>query len=97
MPVAFALVGIAVVFIVFLLVYPRWAKWERERNRRNGTRRTVTSGMVGGIDEVFHPNAHQAQLIWEAQQELPVPAPDSDKNRPDLEAGTVVIDLGSRG
>jgi len=91
------LVGIVVFYTVFFLVYPRWAKWERERNRRNGTRRTVTSGMVGTLDEVFHPNAHQAQLIWEAQQELSVPAPDSDKNRPDLESGRVVIDLGTRG
>lgn len=94
---AFALIGIMVLVIGFLLAYPRWAKWERARNRRNGTRRTVTAGMVGGIDEVFHPNAHQAALRWEAQQELPAPAPDSDKNRPDLVAGRVVIDLDSRG
>lgn len=92
--VTFVLVGIAILFVGFLFAYPRWARWERERNRRNGTRRTVTSGMVGTLDEVFHPNAHAAQLLWEAQQELPVPAPDSDKNRPDLDSGRVVIDLG---
>ena len=43
----------------------------------------------------IHPNAYWAQLIWEAQQELPVPAPDSDKSRPDLESGRVVIDLSN--
>jgi|GEM_PF-1407114 len=94
---AIALVGIVLATVAFLLAYPRWARWERERNRRNGTSRTVTSGMVGGIDEVFHPNAHSAQLRWEAQQELPVPAPDSDKHRPDLESNRVVIDLDPRG
>ena len=94
---AYALVGITALFIGYLLAYPRWARWERERNRRNGTRRTMTSGMVGTLDEVFHPNAHQSQLAWEVQQELPVPAPDSDKNRPDLDSGRVVIDLDSRG
>ncbi|MEP6481683.1 MAG: hypothetical protein ABJA94_06710 [Rhodoglobus sp.] len=89
----YVLNGIAVLFVAFLFFYPSWSKWERERNRVNGTRRTVTSGMVSGIDELFHPNAHQAQLVWEAQQEMPVPAPDSDKNRPDLDAGRVTIDL----
>ena len=89
--------GIAVFYIAFFLAYPSWAKWERERNRRNGTHRTVTAGLVGPIDEVFHPNAYQAALIWEAQQELPVPAPDSDKTRPDLDSGRIVIDVPTVG
>jgi len=90
------LVGVIVFYAVFFFIYPSWRRWEIERERVRHPERTPAAGVVGAIDEVFHPNAYQAKLIWEAQQELPVPAPDADGTRPDLDSGRVRIDLGTR-
>ncbi len=33
------------------------------------------SGGFGVFDEVFHPQAYQAAVVWEAQSVMPAPAP----------------------
>lgn len=86
------IVGVAVLYTAFFFAYPRWRKWEIARERRRHPNRAV-AGLVGSVDEVFHPEAHQARLVWEAQQEVPAPAPDSDGSRPDLASGRIVIRL----
>jgi len=95
--VAIGAAAIVVVFALFLLSWPFWAAWERERGRRrnpSGIRPGgAGAGMMGVVDEVFHPNARNAQLIWQAQQELPAPAPDSDKGWDELQRGRIRIEL----
>ncbi len=62
------------------------------KNRSSGS----FGGAFGGIDEVFHPTKHEAQLIIEREAVLPAPAPtpgDGDKGVYD---GRVRIDLDGR-
>ena len=89
----FVIIAVAVFYTAFFFAYPTWRKWEVARERRRHPGRTPTQGMVGTLDEVFHPHAYYAKLEWEAQQELPVPIPDSDRLRPDVYSGRVKIDL----
>ncbi|SDS68820.1 hypothetical protein [Microterricola viridarii] len=57
-------------FLLWPLLGPRLAASERKRRRRS-----AGGGMLGVVDEVFRPQTHEAHLVWEAQQELPAPAP----------------------
>ncbi|RZU65070.1 hypothetical protein EV379_1390 [Microterricola gilva] len=57
-------------FLLWPLLAPPMLAAERARRRKS-----VGSGMLGVVDEVFRPQAHDAHLVWEAQQELPAPAP----------------------
>ena len=91
-----AIIAVAVFFTAYFFAYPKWRKWEVARERAKHPGRTITQGMVGTFDEVFHPHAYYANLEWEAQQELPVPAPDADKLRPDVYSGTVTIDVSDK-
>jgi len=50
------------------------------------------SGIAGGMDAIWRPSAEEAHAQWEAQLELPAPAPiPGDKG--DLDDGPVVIEL----
>jgi len=62
---------------------------DRFRWRRQG------GGLMGaGFDEVFHPDAKEARLIWEIQAELPAPAAIAeDPPRFDPDAGRITIML----
>ncbi len=61
---------------------------DRFKWRRQG------GGFMGaGFDEVFHPNAKEARLIWEIQAELPAPAAVAEDPPFDLEAGRITIML----
>lgn len=53
------------------------------RSEREQQKRTPTAGMIGIADEIFHPGAHQADLIWVAQTEMPAPAPLAGDPFPD--------------
>ena len=93
MSVEIALIAGIVFYTVFFFVYPTWRKWELARARARTPGKTITQGVVGTFDEVFHPHAYYANLEWQAQQELPVPVPDADKLRPDVYSGRVTITL----
>lgn len=63
------------------------------RDRRR-TGRALSAGALGGIDEFFHPAAHEARLIWEAEQVLPLPMPSPDRGPGIIEDGarvTIVV------
>lgn len=47
---------------------------DRRRRARDG-HKSVTSGILGTVDEVFHPEAHHAAEIREVQLELPQEEP----------------------
>ena len=65
-----ALLLLAAVLAASLVALP----WDLRRHRER-RRHVAPAGLVGGIDEVFHPEAHEAQLIWRAQVETPAPVP----------------------
>jgi hypothetical protein len=48
------------------------------------------------FDEIFHPTAYTANLIWEAEQSAPAPAPNADGTRPDLSSGRITIHVDER-
>lgn len=48
---------------------------DARRTRRLGKSGSATAGAVGGIDDVFHPEAARASEIREVQRELPAEAP----------------------
>ncbi|MEV8241936.1 hypothetical protein AB0O90_16955 [Microbacterium testaceum] len=56
------------------------------RQRRAGAS-PVSSGGLLGFDELFHPAAHDARIVWEAEQEIPLPAPTPDRGPGVIEAG----------
>lgn len=74
-------------FVVWFLFMPYFVRAEKRRQRKK-----AQSGTIGVFDEVFHPESHQARLIWEAQTELPAPAP-TPGDKPDLESGRIVINI----
>lgn len=74
--------------VVALVGIPWMVRSEREQQKR-----TPTAGMIGIADEIFHPGAHQADLIWVAQTEMPAPAPVAGDPFPE---GKVSIVLHAR-
>ena len=85
--------GIAVLCVVYLFAYPSWRRWEIERDRKRHPRKVPVGGLVAPFDEVFHPTAYEANLLWDAESVLPAPAPNADGLRPDLDSGRITIDV----
>ncbi|RFA07866.1 hypothetical protein B7R54_00535 [Subtercola boreus] len=77
-----------VAIAVALVGIPLMVRSEREQRKR-----TPTAGMIGIADEIFHPGAHQADLIWVAQTEMPAPAPLAGDPFPE---GKVTLQLPAR-
>lgn len=67
------------------------------RQRKKKPRKRSGGGLIAPFDEVFHPTAYTANLIWEAEQSTPAPAPNADGTRPDLASGRITIHLDARG
>jgi len=89
----FAIAGVVLLLLIFPFVYPRWRRWEIARERKRNPRRRSRGGLIAPFDEVFHPTAYSANLIWEAEQSMPAPAPNADGVRPDLASGRITIHL----
>jgi hypothetical protein len=89
------ILGGVALMIAYLLAYSRWRRWEIERDRKRRGRRVPAGGLVAPFDEVFHPTAYEAHLLWDAQTELPAPAPNSDGGRPDLDSGRITLSVPS--
>lgn len=67
------------------------------RRHRAGDGGAPSSGGLLGIDELFHPSAHNARMQWEAEQSIPVPAPTPDRGPGVIEGGArIVIEVGAR-
>lgn len=63
--------------------------YSAQKLQRSGDRSALSSGGLLGFDELFHPTAYDARIQWEAEQEIPAPAPTPDR-------GPGVIEYGSR-
>ncbi|WP_322411317.1 hypothetical protein [Microbacterium invictum] len=64
----------------------------RHRDVADGS--VPSSGGLLGFDELFHPAAHDARLAWEAEQQIPVPAPTPDRGPGVIANGkTIVIEV----
>jgi hypothetical protein len=61
------------------------------RRQSSDTHSQLSSGGLLGFDELFHPSAHEARIVWEAEQEIPVPAPTPDKGPGIIEADRRIV------
>jgi hypothetical protein len=80
-------IAFGVLFLVAFFAMPWIVQGERRRQRKK-----AQSGTVGVFDEVFHPEAKNARVMWEAQTELPAPAP-TPGDKPNLDSGHITIRL----
>ncbi|MEH3090247.1 MAG: hypothetical protein PGN24_11870 [Microbacterium arborescens] len=68
------------------------------RNQRSGRPDALSSGGLLKFDELFHPTAHAARIQWEAEQEIPIPAPTPDKGPGViLEGNKITIEIANVG
>ena len=90
-PIAWLVVGALVVLgAVALALAPRLKRDNLRRQLEGGG--GSFSGIGAGFDVVWRPSAEEARADWEAQIELPAPAPTpGDKGH--VDDGRIVIDL----
>jgi hypothetical protein len=68
------------------------------RRPASGNGRVPSSGGLLGLDELFHPSAHNARVVWEAEREIPAPAPTPDKGPGVIESsGRITIEVTGSG
>lgn len=80
-------IGVAGAFVVgWIAALPAIVRAAR---RRRG--RTVTGGILGIVDEIWHPDAASTTPIREAQVERPAPAPSPGDR--ELTSGRMRIDV----
>lgn len=83
------LTTVAVTAVVLVALAPRF-KREQLRKQLEGTAGGSLAGVGSGFDSVWRPSAEDAHADWEAQVEMPAPAPSpGDKGR--IEDGRLVI------
>jgi hypothetical protein len=85
---AWMLLGIAAAVTAILVACAPALKRDQRRRQLDG--RGTSGGLGSGLDAVWRPSAEDAHAQWEAQIELPAPAPTpGDGGR--LEEGRLVI------
>jgi hypothetical protein len=72
--------------LIAFISIPWLIKGEREKARNSPQR-----GVIDSMDEIFHPEARAARLLWQAQIEVPAPAPSPGDRI--LEEGKITIDI----
>ena len=84
---------------------PRRVRARRQSSSRRASSATIcvvsskaaeapSSGIGAGFDVVWRPTADEARALWQAQVEMPAPAPTpGDKGR--MRDGRIVIDVSS--
>lgn len=75
-------VALAIAFVALPWLMPK----QRRRHARS-----IQHGAIDPLDEIYHPSGHETKQIWEAQAELPAPAPDPGD--PPFRDGKVTIQL----
>ncbi len=88
---ASAIVAVGLVlFAASMFFWPRLFRWDSRRKRARDPR-YAPPRVMGVFDEVFHPDAHAASQIQEAEHVMPAPAPLPGD--PFLTSGRITIDL----
>jgi hypothetical protein len=86
------LLGIVLVGTLTLIALAPRLKRDHLRRQFDGTAGGSLAGVGSGMDAVWRPSAEDAHARWEAQVELPAPAPTpGDRGR--LDDGRIVIDV----
>lgn len=82
--------GVAVVLLVLGYVAQRqgWIDMTNKARRAGSS-----SGLIGGLDEAFHPTRHEAQVELDRQTVLPAPSPVAGDGDFGIYDGQVKIDL----
>lgn len=75
-------VALAAVLIALPWLFPA----QRRRHARS-----VISGAIDPFDEIWRPNGHEMKHIWEAEAELPAPAPQPGEKT--FKDGKITLDL----
>jgi hypothetical protein len=76
--------------VVGAAAMPAFLRDARRRQRRGAG--GSLNGIAGGMDAIWRPGAEEAHAQWEAQLELPAPAP-TPGDPVDLDGGRLVIRL----
>ncbi|WP_137843509.1 hypothetical protein [Microbacterium sp. 2FI] len=84
--------GIVLAATLTLIILAPRLKRDHLRRQLDGTAGGSLAGVGSGMDAVWRPSAEDAHARWEAQVELPAPAPTpGDKGR--LDDGRIIIDV----
>ena len=82
-----------VLALVVVAAAPRWKRDNLRRQLEGGGGSFAGVGI--GFDAVWRPSADEARADWEAQVEMPAPAPSpGDKGR--MQDGRIVIEVEPR-
>jgi hypothetical protein len=65
---------VLILFALSMFFWPRMFRWDTQRKRAKDPR-YVPPRVMGVFDEVYHPDAHAASQIQEAERVIPAPAP----------------------
>jgi hypothetical protein len=91
--VGWVVIAVALAATVVLIACAPMLKAGQRRRQLEG--RAPSGGLGSGLDAVWRPSAEDAHADWEAQVEMPAPAPlPGDKGR--VENGRIVIDRRDR-
>ena len=86
--VAWVIAAVAVVAVIALVSFaPRIKRHNRARQIAGGG---ALGGIGAGFDSVWRPSAEEAHAAWEAQIELPAPAP-TPGDKGGIDDGAIVI------
>jgi len=78
--------------VILCAFFIGWPALVRHRRRTDPT--YSPPRVIGVLDELYQPSAHNAELEKDVRRELSAPAPSPDE--PDLERGRVTIDLDEK-
>ena len=85
--------GAIVVVLLVPIVFGAVGIAARRRHRVGDTTAPSSAGLLG-FDELFHPSAHNARVTWEAEQQIPAPAPTPGKGPGVIDgSGRIVIEV----
>lgn len=82
-------VAAVVVLCAFFIGWPALV-----RHRRSSDPNYAPPRVIGVLDELYQPSAHNAELEKDVRREMSAPAPSPDE--PDLDRGRVTIDLDEK-
>lgn len=82
--------GTIVIVLAIPVVFAGVGFSMRRRQKMVGHSQPSSGGLLG-FDELFHPSAHDARIVWEAEQEIPIPAPTPDKGPGVIEARRRIV------